>query len=148
MPSAGRRQKKKSRRTAAQQYTCETATLSFKAAISLRLQTYNDLQGHGSRWEVNLPCPFFHSVHIVQIIITWSECNYRISENTDISTGQKPLRLTVNSSTNKRLWQLYQRGTVLLHPSSLCGGGVAEQYQRDWMQWTSPWAPHGAPFFW
>ena len=27
-----------------------------------------------------------HSDNVVRIIITWSECNYRISENTDIST--------------------------------------------------------------
>jgi len=62
---AGRRQKKKSRRTAAYQHAYGAAALSFRAAVSLRLQTYDDLQGHGSRWEVHLPCPFlfFHSVH-------------------------------------------------------------------------------------
>ena len=27
---------------------------TFRAAVSLRLQTYDDLQGHGSRWEVNV----------------------------------------------------------------------------------------------
>ena len=57
--SAARRQKKKSRRTAAYQHAYEAAALSFRAAVSLRLQTYDDLQGHGSRWEVSLPCPFF-----------------------------------------------------------------------------------------
>jgi len=57
--SAGRRQKKKSRRRA------DNLTRPFETAVlrnqSRRFfaftQTYNDLQGHGSHLEVKLPCP-------------------------------------------------------------------------------------------
>ena len=42
--------KEKSRRTAAvSTRPFETAALIFRAAVSLHLQTYDDLQGHGSR---------------------------------------------------------------------------------------------------
>ena len=60
--------KKKSRRTADTfPRAYETAALIFRAAVSLRLHKPNDdLQGHGSRLEVILPCPFlFFAVSMI-----------------------------------------------------------------------------------